>query len=225
MTSINKIKRSKLVSGPVRRIGIKTRSIAGTMPDGNRYESSLERDLMILLNFDPLVDVYTPQPLTLSYQMPDGSWHRYTPDGLIEYRKDIYVHDPRPVLVEVKYRKEFEGQFKNLLPKFRAAHLCAIQNGWIFEVYTEDKIRTPFLDNVKFLTPYLKQYDPDLMMWLSDQLSNLGTSDPKTLVASLYRDKWNQARLIPSLWALIASRQIGCDLSEPLTMNSKIWTL
>ena len=199
MNTINKIKKSTIVNGPVRRIGVKTRGITGTMPNGNRYESSLERDLMILLNFDPLVDVYTPQPLTLHYQSSDGVWHRYTPDGIIEYRKDIFVHDPRPVLLEVKYREDFIGEFRNWLPKYRAAKKYAKENGWLFEIYTEDRIRTPFLENVKFLTPYLNQLDPDLMMWLSEQLVTMSVSDPKTLISSLYRDKWNQAKLIPSL--------------------------
>ncbi|MCE1177073.1 MAG: heteromeric transposase endonuclease subunit TnsA [Burkholderiales bacterium] len=216
---------SKLSDGPVRRIGISSRSITGTMPNGNRYESSLERDLMILLNFDPLVDFFTPQPLTLSYQMPDLSWHKYTPDGLIEYRKDVLVHDPRPVLIEVKYREAFEGKSKEWLPKFRAAHRHAKENGWIFQILTEEKIRTPFLDNVKFLTPYLKNPDYPHMDWLSDELNKLKTSTVKEIISLLYKDKWNQARLVQSLWALIARREIGCDLSVPLTTNTTIWAL
>lgn len=216
---------SSLVSGPVREIGISTRSITGAMPNGNRYESSLERDLMILLNFDPLVHLYTPQPLTIRYQTSDGTWHRYTPDGLIEYRKDIFVHDTRPILVEVKYREDFIGQSKTWIPKYRAAKRYAEEQGWLFEVFTEDKIRTPFLDNVRFLTPYLERGEPELMIWISDQLVELGMCTPKTLLSSLYRDKWNQAQLIPSLWALIARREIGCDLTTPITMNSNIWAL
>lgn len=63
------------------------------MPDGNRYESTLERDFMLLMQFDPAVDIYTPQPLTLTYLDQAGGMRRYTPDGLIEWRKDR--PDPR----------------------------------------------------------------------------------------------------------------------------------
>lgn len=105
MTTLNATKVSRLVSGPVRAIGVQSRSITGTMPDGNRYESSLERDFMLLLKFDTAVDIYTPQPLSMSYQSKDGTWHRYTPDGLIEWRKDQNLSDVRPVLVEIKYRE------------------------------------------------------------------------------------------------------------------------
>jgi len=63
MITLDANKSSTLVSGPVREIGVQSRSITGTMPDGNRYESSLERDFMLLLKFDPSVELYTPQPL------------------------------------------------------------------------------------------------------------------------------------------------------------------
>lgn len=211
---------------PVRKIGISSRSITGTMPNGDRYESSLERDLMILLDFDPLVDLYTPQPVTIRYHSEDGAWKTYTPDGLIQYRQDIYApHDPRPVLVEVKYRKDFNDQAKKLIPKIRAARQYAKERNWCFEIFTEDKIRTPFLDNIKFLSPYLERGVPELMFWISEELLKLGESTPKELMELLYRNKWNQAQLIPSLWALIARREIVCDLSAPLTMNTPIWTL
>ncbi|MFQ6333984.1 TnsA endonuclease N-terminal domain-containing protein [Methylophilus sp. 3sh_L] len=225
MNAINRIKTSELVDGPVRKIGVQSRSITGTMPNGNRYESSLERDLMILLNFDPLVDIYTPQPLTIKYQSDDGEWHQYTPDGLIEYRKDIFVHDPRPVLVEVKYRNDFTGQFKPWLERYRAAKKYAKDRDWLFAIYTEDRIRTPFLENVKFLTPYLDRYEPDMVIWLSDKLKELQVTTPAELITVLCKDKWNQAKLIPLLWGIVARREIGCDLSEPLTMSTKIWTL
>jgi hypothetical protein len=225
MNAINRIKTSELVDGPVRKIGVQSRSITGTMPNGNRYESSLERDLMILLNFDPLVDIYTPQPLTIKYQSDDGVWHQYTPDGLIEYRKDIFVHDPRPVLVEVKYRSDFAGQFKSWLERYRVARKYAKERDWLFAIYTEDRIRTPFFENVKFLTPYLDRLDPEIDIWLMDKLQELKMTTPAELISSLCKDKWNQAKLIPPLWGIIARREIGCDLSAPLSMSTKIWTL
>jgi hypothetical protein len=32
-----------------------------------------------------------------------------------------------------------------------------------------------------------------------------------------------QAQRLPTLWQLIASRQVGADLAQPLTMRSRIW--
>lgn len=227
MSKFNDISSTKLTRNPVRRIGIKSRSITGTMPNGARYESSLERDLMILLNFDPLVHLYTPQPITISYKLPDGSWHKYTPDGLIEWDQDIPVYDKRPVLVEVKYREAFKnGAWKELLPKFRAARKLAKEKGWKFEIFTEDKIRVPLLDNAKFLHRYmLIEGDTEFQLLLLDKLAEVVETTPHLLISSIFKDKWNQAQLIPSLWQLVAKREVGCDLTTLLTMNSKVWAL
>lgn len=212
-------------SEPVRKIGIQSRSITGTMPNGNRYESSLERDLMILLDFDPFVYLYSPQPLTIPYQTPDGKWHHYTPDGLIEWHQDVPIHDKRPILVEVKYREAFKGEFRSLMPKFRAATKFAQEQDWVFQIFTEDRIRTPFLSNAKFLTSYKVQRDVPMEQLIEDSLRNISPTTPQTLMTHLFRDKWNQAKLIPIIWGMIARREIACDLSLPLTMATEIWSI
>ena len=74
---------------PVRKIPIGTRSVTGTMPSGDRFESALERDLMYLLHFDSNVDKIVPQPVTIEYSDGDGKLHSYTPDILIYYRNNI----------------------------------------------------------------------------------------------------------------------------------------
>lgn len=220
---MNAIKKSKLVSGPVRKIGVQSRSITGTMPDGNRYESALERDFMLLVKFDTAIDVYTPQPITLQYQGSDGCWHRYTPDGLVEWRTDRKTHDPRPLLLEIKYREDFKGKWRE---RIRAARNFAQERGWLFEIFTEQDIRTPFLDNVRFLLPYLRRTSsPETEQWILEKLVELSDCTPQELIGSLYQDKWNQAALIPVMWRLLAERRIGCDLMEPLTMQSGLFSL
>jgi hypothetical protein len=39
-------------------------------------------------------------------------------------------------------------------PKFRAAQRYARQQGWRFRLVTERHMRTPYLENAKFLRPY-----------------------------------------------------------------------
>jgi hypothetical protein len=212
--------------GPVRKIGVQSRSITGTLPDGNRYESALERDFMLLLQFDHAVDVYSPQPVTITYQAPDGAVHRYTPDGLIQWHRDLNVHDPRPVLVEIKYRESFHGAWRDWRMKFRAARNYASERGWIFEVHSEREIRTPFLNNVKFLLPYRRHPTaPDTETWVLEKLAELSVTTVQGLIRYLYRDKWNQAAILPLVWKLLADRRIGCDLIELLTMASPIWSI
>lgn len=226
MTTLNATKGSPLVSGPVRRIGVQSRSVTGTMPNGNRYESTLERDFMLLMQFDPAVDVYTPQPLTLNYVGQDGRSHRYTPDGLIEWRVDLHVHDPRPVLVEIKYREDIVGKWREWRTRARAAKAFAAEKGWLFMIFTEREIRTPALENATFLLPYLRRESaPEMEQWLLDRLDQLGESTPRDLVGGMYRDRWNQATLIPVMWRLLAQRRIGFDVAQTLNMRSMIWSL
>jgi len=72
MITLNATGTSRLVSGPVRKIGVQSRSITGTMPDGNRYGSSLEREAFISLIFDTnqslndsLAAIAIGQPVTI----------------------------------------------------------------------------------------------------------------------------------------------------------------
>lgn len=224
MTTLHAIQRSALVDGPVRAIGVQSRSITGTMPNGNRYESALERDFMILMQFDTAVDVFTPQPLTMQYRGIDGLLHKYTPDGLIEWRADLPLRDHRPVLIEIKYREAFLGDWRRWRVLKRAAQNYAEERGWLYKIYTEKEIRTPYLDNARFLLPYLRRKrSPEVEQWLLDNLTELLECTPRDLISLLYQDKWNQASLIPVLWRLLAERRISFDIMKPLNMQSPIW--
>lgn len=212
---------------PVRQIGIQTRSMTGVVPDFGQFESSLERDFMELIRFDKNIELYTPQPLVISYIDKDNKKRSYTPDGLVEYRTDILpAKEMKPVLCEIKYRADFRADWKNLMPRFRAAKVFANEQGWDFQVFTEVEIRTPYLKNVRFLSGYLSDsYEIELQETILEKLSDLRESDPQTIMFILFRDKWMRASALPTLWYLIAMKRIGCELSEPLTMNSRIWVL
>jgi len=54
-------------------------------------------------------------------------------------------------------------------------------------------------------------------------LSDVKETDPVSLLALISPDRWRQAQLLPTLWQLIASRQVGADLAQPLTRRSRIW--
>lgn len=208
---------------PVRDIGVSTRGVTGTVPSFGKYESSLERDLMEILRFDPGVDRFVSQPLTIQYLDRDGRLRIYTPDGLIHFKPTATAREI-PVLFEVKYRADFRKDWKILMPKFRAAKAYCSGQGWRFEVFTEREIRTPYLDNVKFLWPYRERVpSADLPPWVLETLSDLDEADPDLLLCALCRDQTNRARMIPVLWHLIATGAIGCDLNVPLTMRSRIW--
>lgn len=208
---------------PVRDISINSRSVTGIVPSFGKYESTLERDFMEILRFDPSIEHFTPQPLKVEYRDNGGRLCSYTPDGLITF-KPAWSSYAMPVLFEVKYRADFRKHWKELLPKFRAAKAYCLGKGWRFEVFTEREIRTAYLNNVKFLWPFRERsVAPELKTLILRTLGDLDEADPDFLLCALCSDSTNRARMIPVLWHLIATSAIGCDLTAPLTMRSRIW--
>jgi hypothetical protein len=69
------------------------------------FESTLERDYLLLLDFDLAVEFYEEQPATIEYRDSSGSLRRYTPDVFVRYRSTVDITPvPLCVLCEVKYR-------------------------------------------------------------------------------------------------------------------------
>lgn len=210
----------------VRKIGINNRSITGRHGfSGEQYESSLERDLLDLLEFDYNVDRYETQPVVIEYVGSDGKIHTYTPDLFVKYRRDIVPAREMPhLLAEVKYRDEYKGKFRELKERFRAARLYARERGWRFRVLTEREIRTPYLPNARFLRPYRDvAFEPECELLVLQQARTLGETSPAALIESLADSDWMRATYLREVWRLIATKRIGADLTVRLDMRSRIW--
>jgi len=210
---------------PQRDIRMSRTRVIGDMPDSNRFESTLERDFMELVRFDDEIHLYHAQPVVIEYKDPCGIFRTYTPDGLVEYKKQPDMPTTKKdTLIEVKSRYLLKKHIKELRPKFRAAKEFASNKNWDFKLYTEREIRTPFLSNVKFLWSFLQRpSDAYLSRAILDQLIAQQVTTPNLLISSMFEDKLNQASIIPPLWKLIAQKRIGCNLEKPLNMNVDIW--
>lgn len=215
---------------PIRKIGLGRRALAGMIPSDKlsetkiaRFESSLERDFYVLLEFNPLVLRWDPQPVRL--RVDEGS-PSYVPDVLVSYVRDH--SDPGSgyrVLYEIKHREELRKNWALFKPRFKAARRYAKSQGWAFRIATEREIRdSDLLWNAKFLLPYT--HDPigdGEHALLIKMLRRLDLTTPANLLAACASDPWEQARLLSALWHLVAVREVKCDLSSRLTMNSEIW--
>ncbi len=215
---------------PVRTVPKNYRSLTGLVPNTRTqsmtaFESSLERDFLLLLDFNPDVEFFEEQPVKIVYHDANGRRRTYTPDVLVRYRNDRpQARHIKPLLCEVKYRDDLRQHWVAYRPKFRAAQHYARQQGWRFHVVTERHVRTPYLENVKFLRPYRTLPGNDAYRTqLLSTLATLEATDPASLLAAVCQDRWQQAQLLPMLWQLVATRQIGADLSQPLTMQSCLW--
>lgn len=211
---------------PVRRIPKSFRNVTGIVASSKaigeaRFESTLERDLFTLLDFDSQVTSFEVQPLSIPWKDTAGKPHSYTPDA-----HAIYANQ-KNVIYEVKYRSELLEEWAALKPKFKGAiHFCR-KRGWRYKIMTEVEIRTPYLENVKFLNPFLKQSfpkDSDIQK-IGEHLETLDNTTPANLLNSISTDQWEQARLMPTLWALVAKGKIGANLQNKLNMNSPIWNI
>jgi hypothetical protein len=216
---------------PVRTVRSTGRNITGrahAAPNAHEtFESTLERDLLLLLRFDLNVDRFHTQPLSVPYTDKQGQPRHYTPDVLVTYRTDIAPANTMPTLLcEVKYTADLERNADEYTPKFRAATAYAQQRGWEFRVLDETHIRTPYLDNARFLYPYRQlTLEDDRKRLILEALFEQRQSTPEALLVSIYQAPDNRARLLPTLWALVSRLRIGADLSQPLTMHSPIWSI
>ena len=181
------------------------------------FEGSLERDLYHMLDFDWTVERFEEQPVEIRYKDARGKTRKYTPDVLIEYVPEV---DRKPVLAEVKFRKELKEHWRDFKPRFRAALRFAKENGWVFRLLTEREIRTQSLLNTKFLRRFKnRNVEEEDMHRILHQLARSGKTTPADLLAQLSDDQWEQARLLPTVWYLVANRRIDVDLHQPLSMR------
>lgn len=215
---------------PVRKIPLRHSSLSGVTPShkNNRlheFESSLERDLLTILEFDINVQSFEEQPVCIHYLDEIGKPHTYTPDVLINYRSDF---PPgcwmKPQLCEVKYRVDLWKNWPLLKPKFRAAVRFAADHGMQFKILTEKEIRTEYLENARFLNRYRRvEVDPGYVERLDELLHQIPSTTPEEIIQLAARDTYRQAQYLFVLWHMVVLGLVGVELTHKLTMQSPIW--
>lgn len=210
---------------PVRKIGTSRRALTGRVraSEGGvlNFESSLERDWLMVLDFSRDVVAVREQPFTIAYDHK-GSIRKYTPDMLAEHVTNSGLS--AVVIYEVKYHDELETKWAELRPRFKALVNYCRTRGWRFKIVTEKQIRTPFLQNAKFLRRYRAiDTNEQVRLQLLYTFKALGETTPEALLVAAYWDEDARLRAIPQLWKLVAERDVLTDLSDPLTMSSCIW--
>lgn len=196
-------------------------------------ESSLEHDFFTLLEYDRRVGKFASQPITLRWEDATGR-HRYTPDVAARYTEAAVLADAalRTTLFEVKPREVLKRDWKEFKPKFRAAIAWTRERDFRFRIVTERQIRTPYLDNVRFLMMFRgKRMTSDsesieeIKRRIRETLYGLKRSTPRDLLNAITQVERLQAEHLPWIWFLLNCNLIGCDLGKPLVMASDIWSL
>lgn len=206
-----------------RKIPLNHRTITGFVQtnkggDYTGFESSLERDALILLEFNPLVKSYSTQHRKFHYEN-EGKKRHYTPDIFVTYYDDTSLY------IEVKYREDLKKDWITLKPKFKAViKELSMSKNIRFKIWTEKEIRSNYLKNATFLLPYkqrdCEQYQLEMILKV---ISRLGKTNPKDTINVCASTFESQAEFLNTLWYAIANFIVKTDLSQPLSMQSKIW--
>lgn len=138
--------------GPVRKATNRGRNIIGYFPSIKmgrmiNFESLIERDFIYLLDFEPGVEQFCEQPMTIEYHY-EGKKRRYTPDFHV-------VHSGQDLLFECKPKRMVDDPENQL--KFEAARRWCSEQGWTFGLVTDERLTANFrVENVKLLTRFAR---------------------------------------------------------------------
>lgn len=222
--------RDKPRPSSVRAIKPTKRSVSGVFPfrgeGGVPYESLLERDFILRTEFSMDVLAITSQPVTIPFSV-NGRSYNYTPDFLVQFRLgDRDLEDwPKPLLVEVKPETEWRKNWQAWLPKWKAAWRYARDQGWVFHIHDESRIRDTALQNIKFLERYERMtFAPEESDWIIESVKKMGVAPVHYLLA-LHSCDYYRAESISHLWHLIATRRLTCDIRLPLNNFLEVWVV
>jgi hypothetical protein len=184
------------------------------------FESLLEKEYMLLLEFDESVSRFEEQPVTVTIS---GSARIYTPDLLIHFHDSECI---RPCLAEIKHTDDLTRNASKYAEKFEAARSYADSHGWEFRIITQQDIRIPKLANLKFLREYRNiDVAESKMATVLDALRQLGSETFfNVLLDVLAPDEEEKLHWLPIIWHLIVTRTIRCDLDVAFTDDIAIWS-
>jgi hypothetical protein len=179
------------------------------------FESVLERDFYMMMEFDDKVISYEEQPMTIHYEYYDGKNRRYTPDTLVTYK------DKMQKLIEVKY----DDELKNDLELQRKLQLLAKhikkEQKINFEVYTDKFMDKQLLLNYKFLYNFVFiPNDTSKTETINRILNNTNGINVKDLLQKLNDNKIKQLQYLPYIWNYIFHNIHVIDRFKKLTMKT-----
>lgn len=205
----------------VRQVSNHGQNITGSFPsikNGQpvQYESTIERDLLYVLEYDRTVVRYTMQPLVITGSDADGVVHRYTPDVLVE-------RTTRPELIECKPAARLTHphtqQQLNLGQEWAELH------DYDFALITDVDLRTgPRLANLKLLWRYSRLAVSHIVTERClTLLASNPTGIPFYMLQEGLKDTVSPLAITPCLYSLIFQHVLFCDLNQPLDHATLVW--
>lgn len=171
------------------------------------WESLLERDAILLLEFSSAVVRYREQPTNVDFYM-DGGLRRYIPDFEAEMTNEAIIH------IEVKpasklAKPEIAHRYWAIAKHYEKGNIS-------FQILTEKELRTePRLGNLKLLAYHQPKLDDESS--LPDAMLKLGMFPAQTIagVAAVLGG-------INKVYMLLAANLLSCNLDETITPETCI---
>lgn len=186
------------------------------------FESLLEKEYMLLLEFDERVLRFEPQPVTIAVPgIPKG----YVPDVLVYYHPDPASGEiPKPLLIEVKHTDDLQRNAEKYAPKFAAAEKYASERGWEFRKMTEIDIRTQRLVNLKFLREYRNiepaSHDSSRLVQIVRGSGSISSVDG--LLGRLASTDDDRLHWLPIIWHAVVTRGLLVDWDQPIDNDTAL---
>jgi hypothetical protein len=203
----------------VRKIKKSYRSVTGYFMSrkNNRqlaFESTLEHDFYLTLEFDPSVISFEEQPFKLQY-VCNGVNRFYTPDSLVHYRNSSTVY-------EVKYQAEYDSD-EELRQKLSCiTEQIENERKYSFRIFTDITVDQVYLQNLKFLYKFaFLKNTGRFYNNISEAYENLHERiSLKNFLLMIDDDPFNHGQLLPYLWNFITLNPSTVNLTQKLSMNS-----
>jgi hypothetical protein len=191
------------------------------------FESTLERDLLTILEFNNSVSDVIEQPMTIEYTNDNGRDVTYTPDFLVFFNEpdaDLMRVQRKPLLIEVKPRDRLVKDWNKLKKKFQIGIRYAHANDMIFKVYDESRIRNTYLKNVLFLKRYKRlTYNEDDTMDILSLVHASGSLSVEHILEHISATQEQKGMALGQVWNMVANKQLLCLLDSPLNIKTIVW--
>jgi hypothetical protein len=207
----------------VRKIKPTRMSVSGRYPyksDSVPYESTLERDLIIVHAFRDDVKDIVAQPITIPF-VKNGITYRYTPDFFIEFIEDA---DRPNMIIEVKPYDLWRENWRDWSDKWKTMQRYCKDNGYVFRIYDESRIRNTALDNINSLNAFknyaIEKEDQEAVL---EQVKLMGTTTIDYLLTRFYTGSLLRNHGLRVLYHLLATKKLKFNLFLKINDLTEVW--
>lgn len=181
------------------------------------FESKLEHDFYLLLEFDETVKSYQEQPFKVYYIYQDKK-RRYTPDTLVNYIDSTQkIFEVKPMF---KIKNDIELQEKIQLQKQKIKEEKNLE----LSIFTDENMNKIYMNNIKIIYNFaFIKVNKEIQDKIRKELLKLNVPiQVKELLDRLTSTKFDRLKYIPYLWNLVFNN-LGCiDFTKKITMASII---